>query len=669
MDEELEILNLENAKSVDLSEYITEEHDGQPCDMIDQAFALDTQTFNEEDNTIKVRYTNNAKVLRYSWLREEYYYLQLSSRVGHVDLTRLNTGAAVVDSHNTWSLSSILGAVVPGSATEKEATIKFSTRDDVKPIVEDIKAGIIRFVSPGAHIHETKDITKEGEKLKTLLVTKWEPYEISFVAAPADPGAQSLSLRQKVEKKKTELGLKQAKQNKEQNTMDEETKTPASAPDKTAELAAVKAEAEKTAKAEAIASEKARTEAIFSITAKARLGSEFSEQMIKEGKSIEEVREVALNKLAEGSADQEVRNSNFQVGETDKEKAVAATELALMARSGQGKYEQGNKFNNMSLTEMAKFYAQAAGADVDSMSRGKIAEFALHSTTDFPAVLANVANKTIRKSYEETKRTFLPFCRKVNLPDFKPVSRVQVSEIPTPTLVTEGGEFNQSTISDGKETYQLATYGEIISITRQTIINDDLNVFSRIPTLLGSAASRLESDLVYGILTDNPLMADGKGVFHADHGNLTDALLLPNHASLLYYKDFVKLFRNQKGPKGIANLNLYPDFLICGPESEEAGKKLIRPLLANTTADDANIYANSAELIVETRLSDSAFYGAANPNTIDGIEYGYLEGEEGPQITTRNGWEVDGVQIKMKTDFVASAVEYRGLAKSTNDDS
>lgn len=610
-----------------------------------QMFTLDPETFDTEQNTIKVRYTNNNKVLRYSYARDEYFYMQLSSAPGSVDLTRLNNGAAVVDSHNTSELSKVLGAVVPGSATESEATIKFSNREEVKPIVEDIKAGIIRFVSPGFFIHGTKDVTQEGDKYRTLEITRWEPYEISFVASPADPQAQTFDIATGV-----------VEEIKEEQKMETDKN-----------LASAALDLEKI-KAEAINSEKQRADEIFKIALTGELGSDFAIDKIKSNKTVDDVRKEAFDLLAEKAKKFEV-NSNvsaISVGENESEKIEKAAMSALEARAGYGKFEAGNKFNNMRLMEMAKFFAGKNGANIVDMSESKIAEFAMHSTSDFPNILANVANKTLRRAYDETERTFLPFCRRVTLNDFKPVNRVQLSEVPTPTIVTEGGEFKQASVSDGKETYSLSTYGEIISITRQTIINDDLSAFGRIPSQMGAAAARLESDIVYAILTGNPNMADGNALFSVAHGNLTDALLLNYHATLNHFKQFVKMFRTQKQLKG-SPMALYPKFLIVGPELEVDAKRMLLPIQGDS-ATTANIFAGSTSLIVDPRITDSSYYGAESPNVIDTIEFAYLTGEEGPQITTQNGFLVDGVQIKMKLDFAAKAIDWRGLGKSTNND-
>jgi len=636
----------------ELLQIFNEKKDGYPIAHA-ETFALEPSTFDEEKNTIKVRFTNNNKVLRYNFMKGEYYYLQLSSNEEHVNLSRLNSGAAVVDSHNTDSLSNIIGRVVPGSATAKEATIQFSKREEVKPIIEDIKAGIISFVSPGFFVHETKDVTKEGEQYRTLKVTNWEPYEISFVAVPADPQAQSFNAIQQVSQEI--MGA-----TKEQKTMDKDTNKEA--------LASLEPKVDvKAIETEALKAENERATKILEITEKAGLEQAFALKMIKDNVKVEDVATAAFNALAEKSKKEEINQANFSIkgGEDEATKKFKAMSIAFDAKIGLGERETGNQFNHSSMFEMAKFAAEMKGAQIYSMTPSEVVQFALHSTSDFANLLSNATNKKLRKAYTEQERTFTPFCVKNTLRDFKQVERLQTSEIATPQLVIEGGEFKQTTISDGKEVYRLNTYGSIIAITRQAIINDDLSAFTRIPTQLGASMARLEGDIVYGILTGNPNMADGNPLFDASHSNVTNARLLDT-GTMATYGTFVQLFRSQKGPAGIANLNLYPNFLIVGPAQEVAARRLFANITATTSAG-VNPFSGSGNVIVENRLSGNAYYGAANPGLIDTIEYGYLDGEEGPQTFTRNGFEVDGLEIKTRLDFAAKAIDWRGLAKSTND--
>nr|MCH1932848.1 Clp protease ClpP [Shewanella shenzhenensis] len=67
--------------------------------------------------------------------------------------------------------------------------------------------------------------------------------------------------------------------------------------------------------------------------------------------------------------------------------------------------------------------------------------------------------------------------------------------------VREGAEYQSITLGDNGAEIALATYGEIFAITRQAIINDDMNMLSIIPQKMGAAAKATIGDLVFAILT------------------------------------------------------------------------------------------------------------------------------------------------------------------------
>jgi len=72
--------------------------------------------------------------------------------------------------------------------------------------------------------------------------------------------------------------------------------------------------------------------------------------------------------------------------------------------------------------------------------------------------------------------------------------------------------------------------------------------------------------------------------------------------------------------------------------------------------------------VVEPRLDDSsltAWYLFVDPAQIDTVEYCFLEGQEGVYFETKQGFEVDGVEMKARMDFGAAAIEYRGMQKNT----
>lgn len=141
-------------------------------------------------------------------------------------------------------------------------------------------------------------------------------------------------------------------------------------------------------------------------------------------------------------------------------------------------------------------------------------------TSDFPNILASTIGRTLRAAYEMAPRTFTGWARMSTAPDFRQVARTQLSEMTKLQSVNEGGEYKMLTFGDAAEKYALAKYGGIVSLTWETIINDDLSAFDRLPRAIAEEAAATEGDIVYGILTTNAAMSDTVALFDAAHGNL-----------------------------------------------------------------------------------------------------------------------------------------------------
>ena len=249
--------------------------------------------------------------------------------------------------------------------------------------------------------------------------------------------------------------------------------------------------------------------------------------------------------------------------------------------------------------------------------------------------------------------------------DFKAMHRVQMGEAPQLLEVNESGEFKRGTIGESKESYRIETYGRVVGITRQVLINDDLDAFTRIPAMYGNSIAQLESDVVWGIVTANPTMADNKALFHADHKNLegTGAALSVDAVGAAR-----AAMATQTGLDKKTVLNIRPAFLIVPAALELKAEQMVAQNIV--PAATQNVVPQSIRTlspIAEPRLdavSDTAWYLAVSPSQIDTIEYAYLEGQQGAHVETRNGFDVDGVEIKCRLDFGAKAIDWRGLYKN-----
>lgn len=151
-------------------------------------------SINDHARTVELVFSTGAAVDRVDPWTGKRYREVLSMTPGHVRLDRLNAGAPVLDTHSGFALNDVIGAVEPGSARVESgrglATVRFSKRERVEAIWQDVRDGIIRNVSVGYRIHKFEESAAAADKVPTRTAVDWEPYEISMVPMPADTGAQ-----------------------------------------------------------------------------------------------------------------------------------------------------------------------------------------------------------------------------------------------------------------------------------------------------------------------------------------------------------------------------------------------------------------------------------------------------------------------------------------------
>ena len=175
----------------------------------------------------------------------------------------------------------------------------------------------------------------------------------------------------------------------------------------------------------------------------------------------------------------------------------------------------------------------------------------------------------------------------------------------------------------------------MLAIDRRDFINDDLGAFTRIPALFANAAANYESDTVYGIVTANAALSDTVALFHATHNNLTGAGTAISVPSLGVAR---ALMRRQTTPQG-AVMNLQPKFLIVPAALETIANQFVSQQYVAAKSADYNPFAGVLQVVSEARLdanSATAWYLTAGTESIDTVEYAYLEGQQGAYIETRN---------------------------------
>ena len=360
----------------------------------------------------------------------------------------------------------------------------------------------------------------------------------------------------------------------------------------------------------------------------------------------------------------------------------------------------------MSLPKLAAACLRHRGiqqSDIDRLAPHQVAQlamglaspqqFGIYAAADGPAynlsgdfanILLDAQNVVLRRSYDHANTTFQVWMRQApSIADFKEVHSVIAGEVGDPKAIPEDGEFSEAKMVDAKESYKLNVWGQVFSISWQSVVNDQLSAFSGVPAKLGAAMRRKQNRLAYNVLKDNSTMADTGALFNATaqttaggHANLSTSTSL-NVAGLNSVEQ--KLYE-MKGPgddnltNDSSTLNLTPKWLIVPPAMAGTAKELLRstanPAATNGNPGVVNIWQNGLDMIVEAEIGaaaggqDNDYYVATDHSVMDHVEYAYLQGLESPALEQEKAFDRLALRQRIYQAFVVHPVEYRGLQKA-----
>lgn len=389
--------------------------------------------------------------------------------------------------------------------------------------------------------------------------------------------------------------------------------------------------------------------------------------------TLETIQARLLTKVSEGAgpANPSGAYPRVQTVEAEVDKRRAAMSQSIIVRAGFGTQEMrasinANPFRGAKLLDIARASLQAAGVRTDGMSQMEVVAAAFtQSTSDFPVVLENAMHKTLLAAYVTQAMTWSRFCKRGSVSDFRAHNRYRFGSIGTLDSKNELGEFKNKLIPDGeKGSITATTKGNIINLSREAIVNDDLGAFVGLANNLGQAASRTVEVAVYALLAQNgglgPVMSDAKTLFHADHGNLTTSAAISMDA---IDKDRVAM-ASQKDVGGNDYLDLRPAVLLVpiglGGTARSINDAQYDPDTANKLQKPNTVRGLFRDIVDTPRLTGNRRYLFADPNEAPVIEVAFLDGAEEPYLEQETGFTVDGSRWKVRLDFGTAAIDYRG---------
>ncbi|HET8846748.1 MAG TPA: Mu-like prophage major head subunit gpT family protein, partial [Ktedonobacteraceae bacterium] len=229
----------------------------------------------------------------------------------------------------------------------------------------------------------------------------------------------------------------------------------------------------------------------------------------------------------------------------------------------------------------------------------------------------------------------------------------------------ENTAYSAITLTDTAAVYVPGKRGNLVTVSRETVLNDDLTAIKQIPTKLAVAAAYTLAEFVYAFLSGNPTIFDGNALFTsgAPHNNLGASAL--SSASM---QAGVTTMREQTNFSG-KRLGIKPSYLIVPPELEWTAMVATKSAgLPGSPNNDINPMLGYVTPIVSPQLSNtSQWYFAADPRVVDTLEIGFVGGQVNPMLFIQDSplfglsFTQDVITYKIRHEYGGCVIDWRGL--------
>ncbi len=372
-------------------------------------------------------------------------------------------------------------------------------------------------------------------------------------------------------------------------------------------------------------------------------------------------------------------------GETSDEKRRSAMVLATLVRAGIKKdpdtqkdivFDGANPYRGLTLREIARAAFRSSGRNPDGMDAMEIARAVLvraaggQTTSDFPVFLENTLHKMVLLGFQTTPASYQRFCKVGSVTDLRAWNRIVPSMIANLEAVNEAGEYRNKNLPDGeKEAVQAKRRGNIIEVTPETIINDDLAAITDMARALGAAGPRTVDRLVFALLAQNAnlgptLVKTGQTLIHANHGNTNTGVASVSKLATMAEKMQLQTLPGADAEK----LDIGPSVSLSRPtvagdiqvivesQYDHEGTKLQQPNKVRGLLKD---------VVGTARMPATIFYLFADPNVAPVIEVVFLDGIQQVRVVTEENFRTAGLAWRGELNVGAGAIDYRGIQYRT----
>lgn len=620
-------------------------------------------TWNSETRTMDAVIAAGARGVQRDRETGELYDELLLATPGCVDTSRVDSGCCpFVDAHGELFLDllgeskriittkSVIGRIVEGSIRYENgtvvATIYLTTAEDAQPIVQRILDGTIKGISVGYQPLSWTDSADgfDGRKLRT--VATWLLFEVSATAIPLDRGAH----------------IRTAAPDEVRNMAEVQNQATVES-----QITAARAEGERAAASRMTGIMQIATRAGLNLNAAPAADESPAAAKIRAGfadpaYTPEMATRDAFEMLATRTETHEVQGAGAQITRDATETMIRGLEAALTLRAGmavedKADLEMAAAYRADSLMDLGRRCLEAHGIRTLGLSRTGLARAILrqsegvliqraggHVTGDFAGLTAAITGKALKA--ERTVTTdynwFEKIGSRVDLPDYKARTVVDIGGLGLLPEVKEGAEYQRVTFGEDSVAWHLIKRGAEIAMTEEMILNDDLNGFMRLVRMWVRSAIQSKSVVAANAIFSNPVMGDGKALFTAGDWNWSKNKKTNNggHANLVAAGGAPSPARLAAGDLALRD-QVDRDGAVIGSPARFflGGSNWVTPLEAlysehyrpTTPADAVTVPLDKGSRIYIPSLKGTTPWVLVSGDNL-GFEFGGLQGEGGPIV-------------------------------------
>jgi len=309
------------------------------------------------------------------------------------------------------------------------------------------------------------------------------------------------------------------------------------------------------------------------------------------------------------------------------------------------------------------------------------------TTASFSFLLGTSMNKRLLKDYQAWPAEWQKFSTITPIKDFKQQDRIRMGAFGSLSTVAEDTAYTYLTLADARAIYTPTKRGNLVAVTRETIVNDDLYSIKQIPGKLAVAAAFTLAEFVYLTLL-NPGGAniyDGFKLFdttnHKNTGVATANLGVANNGTALSSAAMQTATIAMRKQQNLANkpIGLKPRFLVVPPDLEFTAMLVTKSAgIPGSPNNDINPMLGYCEVIVAPQINALAsntvtqWSMVADPRVIDTLEIGFVGGQINPALFIQDqplfgsNFTNDVITYKVRHEYGGAVVDFRGFYLGNN---